>query len=89
MPLGAIALYIIFGAILWAWHPPGVSAADDKAENAPARTPRLRVAHVARISRTVPAGRAQACPLTAGKVAAGYALEDAPPWVQAGQEPAV
>jgi len=33
MPLGAIALYIIFGAILWAWHPPGLSAAE------PARTP--------------------------------------------------
>jgi hypothetical protein len=33
MPLGAIALYIIFGAILWAWHPPGLSAAG------PARTP--------------------------------------------------
>ena len=28
MPLGAIALYIIFGAILWAWHPPGLSAAE-------------------------------------------------------------
>jgi hypothetical protein len=42
MPLGAIALYIIFGAILWAWHPPGLSAADDKAENAPVRTPRIK-----------------------------------------------
>jgi hypothetical protein len=33
MPLGSMALYIIFGAILWAWHPPGLSAADDEAEN--------------------------------------------------------
>jgi len=31
MPLGAIALYIIFAAILWVWRPPGLSAADDKA----------------------------------------------------------
>ena len=42
MPLGAIALYMIFGAILWAWHPPGLSAADDKAENTPAPTARMR-----------------------------------------------
>ena len=41
MPLGAIALYIIFGAILWAWHPPGLSAPDDKTENAPVRTSRM------------------------------------------------
>src|ERR1700758_923130 len=26
MPLGAIALYIIFGAILWVWPPPGIGA---------------------------------------------------------------
>jgi hypothetical protein len=41
MPLGSIVLYIIFGAILWAWHPPGLSAADDKADNAPGRTSRM------------------------------------------------
>ena len=40
MPLGSIVLYIIFGAILWAWHPPGLSAADDKTDNAPGRTSR-------------------------------------------------
>jgi hypothetical protein len=41
MPLGAIALYIIFGAILWVWHPPGLSAAErDETDNAPARTSR-------------------------------------------------
>ena len=41
MPLGAIALYIIFSAILWVWHPPGLSAAErDETDNAPARTPR-------------------------------------------------
>ena len=38
MPLGAIALYIIFVAILWAWHPPGLSAAE------PARTPPAKLA---------------------------------------------
>jgi hypothetical protein len=32
MPLGAIALYIIFGAMLWVWHPPGLGASGDKAE---------------------------------------------------------
>jgi hypothetical protein len=42
MPLGAIALYIIFGAIVSVWHPPGISAADDKPEGAPARTPWTR-----------------------------------------------
>jgi hypothetical protein len=41
MPLGSIVLYIIFGAILWAWHPPGLSAADDKTDNAPGRTSRM------------------------------------------------
>ncbi|MGE5366965.1 MAG: glycosyltransferase 87 family protein [Betaproteobacteria bacterium] len=55
MPLGAIALYIIFGAILWAWHPPGLSAADDKAEAATARTPSDKMAHVAGINPAVPA----------------------------------
>ena len=39
MPLGAIALYIIFAAILWVWRPPGLSAADDKA--ASVRQPRI------------------------------------------------
>jgi hypothetical protein len=39
MPLGAIALYIIFAAILWVWSPPGLSAADDKA--ASVRPPRI------------------------------------------------
>ena len=39
MPLGAIALYIIFAAILWVWPPPGLSAADDKA--ASVRQPRI------------------------------------------------
>jgi hypothetical protein len=58
MPLGAIALYIIFGAILWAWHPPGLSAADDKAETATTRTPSDKRAHVAGISPAAPAGRA-------------------------------
>ncbi len=58
MPLGAIALYIIFGAILWAWHPPGLSAADDKAETATARTPSDKMAHFAGISSAVPAERA-------------------------------
>jgi hypothetical protein len=45
MPLGAIALYIIFGAILWAWHPPGLSAVDDKAETATTRTPSDKWVH--------------------------------------------
>jgi hypothetical protein len=56
MPLGAIALYIIFGAILLAWHPPGLGAADDKAENAPVRTD--NEVHVATTSPAVPAERA-------------------------------
>lgn len=38
MPLGAMALYIIFGAMLWAWQPPGLAASDDKAESTPVRT---------------------------------------------------
>jgi hypothetical protein len=42
MPLGAIALYIIFGAILWVWRPPGMSAPDDKAETTLVRTPWMR-----------------------------------------------
>ncbi|MGN6750381.1 MAG: glycosyltransferase 87 family protein [Xanthobacteraceae bacterium] len=42
MPLGAIALYIIFGAIVSVWHPPGISAADDEPKSAPARTPWTR-----------------------------------------------
>jgi hypothetical protein len=42
MPLGAIALYIIFAAMLWIWRPPGLSASDGKAEQAPVRTPRMR-----------------------------------------------
>jgi Glycosyltransferase family 87 len=42
MPLGAIALYIIFGAMVWVWHPPGISAADDKPKSALARTPWMR-----------------------------------------------
>jgi hypothetical protein len=58
MPLGSIALYIIFGAILWAWHPPGLSTADDTAENALVRTPRDEVAHAARIDQALPAERA-------------------------------
>jgi hypothetical protein len=37
MPLGAIALYIIFAAILWVWRPPGLSASADKSESAPVR----------------------------------------------------
>jgi hypothetical protein len=41
MPLGSIVLYIIFGAILWAWHPPGLGAADNKADNTPGRTSRM------------------------------------------------
>jgi hypothetical protein len=58
MPLGAITLYIIFGAILWAWHPPGLSAANDKAETAIARTPSDKMATVAGISPAVPTERA-------------------------------
>jgi glycosyl transferase family 87 len=42
MPLGAIALYVIFGAIVWVWHPPGLSAAEDKPKSAPVRTPWMR-----------------------------------------------
>jgi Glycosyltransferase family 87 len=42
MPLGAIALYIIFGAIVWVWHPPGIGAADDAPKSAPVRTPWMR-----------------------------------------------
>jgi Glycosyltransferase family 87 len=42
MPLGAIVLYIIFGAIVWVWHPPGIGAADDKPNSAPAPTPWMR-----------------------------------------------
>jgi Glycosyltransferase family 87 len=42
MPLGAIALYIIFAAMLWIWRPPGLSASDGKAEQAPVRTPWMR-----------------------------------------------
>jgi Glycosyltransferase family 87 len=41
MPLGSIVLYIIFGAILWAWHPPGLGAAHNKADNTPGRTSRM------------------------------------------------
>ena len=37
MPLGAIALCIIFAAILWVWRPPGLSALADKSERAPVR----------------------------------------------------
>jgi hypothetical protein len=42
MPLGAMALYLIFGAMLWVWHPPGLGASDDKAETTPMRTPWMR-----------------------------------------------
>jgi len=42
MPLGAIALYIIFGAIVWVWQPPGLTAAEDKPKSAPMRTPWMR-----------------------------------------------
>jgi hypothetical protein len=41
MPLGTIALYIIFAAILWVWNPPGLGAPDNKAEVEPARAPSL------------------------------------------------
>ncbi len=34
MPIGAIALYIIFAAILWVWPPPGIKAQGDKTETA-------------------------------------------------------
>jgi Glycosyltransferase family 87 len=40
MPLGAIALYIIFAAILWVWNPPGLGA-PDKAKVDPIRAPSL------------------------------------------------
>jgi hypothetical protein len=36
-----MALYIIFGAMLWAWHPPGLSVADDKAEDVARINPAL------------------------------------------------
>jgi glycosyl transferase family 87 len=42
MPLGAIALYIIFGAIVWVWRPPGIGASTDKAETAVARPSWMR-----------------------------------------------
>src|SRR5499427_8794451 len=42
MPLGAIALYIIFAAMSWIWHPPGLGAPDNKAENKPMQLPRMR-----------------------------------------------
>jgi alpha-1,2-mannosyltransferase len=42
MPLGAITLYIVFGAMLWAWRPPGLSAPDDKAQGEPVRPPSMR-----------------------------------------------
>src|SRR6516225_8304071 len=32
MPLGAIALYIIFAAMSWIWHPPGLGAQQSKTE---------------------------------------------------------
>ena len=32
MPLGAIALYIIFAAMSWIWHPPGLDAQQSKTE---------------------------------------------------------
>jgi len=42
MPLGAIALYIVFAPILWVWHPPGLSGSDDKPERASVRPPWMR-----------------------------------------------
>jgi Glycosyltransferase family 87 len=43
IPLGAIALYIIFVAILWVWSPPGIGAPDNKTEAGPVWTaPRMR-----------------------------------------------
>jgi len=43
MPLGAIALYIIFVAILWVWPPPGIGAPDNKTEAGPVWTsPQMR-----------------------------------------------
>lgn len=42
MPLGAIALYIIFGAVLWVWHPPGLSARDEKGDTASVQAHWLR-----------------------------------------------
>src|SRR6516162_2348977 len=35
MPLGAILLYIIFGAILWVWRPPGIPEKETKPESEP------------------------------------------------------
>jgi hypothetical protein len=35
MPLGAIALYVIFAAMIWVWRPPGMAALDKNAETAP------------------------------------------------------
>jgi len=42
MPLGAIALYIIFAAMLLIWRPPGLGASDDEAEQTPLRIPWMR-----------------------------------------------
>ena len=39
MPLGAIALYIIFAAILWLWPPPGLGAPDKNAKAEPVAAP--------------------------------------------------
>jgi Glycosyltransferase family 87 len=33
MPLGAIALYIVFAAMLWVWRPPGIAAPESEAES--------------------------------------------------------
>ena len=32
MALGAIALYIVFAAMLWVWRPPGIAAPESKDE---------------------------------------------------------
>ncbi len=42
MPLGAIALYIIFAAILWIWPPPGIAAPEQKAETGSVSAPGMR-----------------------------------------------
>jgi hypothetical protein len=39
MPLGAIALYIIFAAVLWVWPPPGVNGPGKKTEAEAIRAP--------------------------------------------------
>ena len=38
MPLGAIALYIVFAAMLWVWRPPGIAAPESEAKSGVVRS---------------------------------------------------